>query len=180
MSRPATKTAAQSKSRRWLRWLIEACLIVTILFSVNWYRTRNAASGTAPIVDGRLLNGSPVLLQSYRGRPLLVHFWATWCPICRAEQSTIKSLSEDHQVLTIAMQSGSAKELSEYMRRHQLAYPVVNDQGGSIARRFGVTGVPASFVIDRNGKIRFVEVGYTTELGLRVRLWWAGVMAAGG
>ncbi len=174
MSRPAIKAGAQTRRGRWLRWLIEVCVILAVVFAVNWYRTRDAASGPVPMVDGRLLDGSPVLLQSYRGRPLLVHFWATWCPICRAEQATIKSLSEDHQVLTIVMQSGSAKELSAYVRQHELPYPVVNDQGGFIARRFGVTGVPASFIVDRNGKIRFVEVGYTTELGLRVRLWWAG------
>jgi alkyl hydroperoxide reductase subunit AhpC len=52
----------------------------------------------------------------------------------------------------------------------------LNDEDGWISEKWGVHAVPASFIIDRTGRIRFVEVGYTTEIGLRLRLWWAGIV----
>lgn len=52
-------------------------------------------------------------------------------------------------------------------------FPVVNDLNGSIARAWGVHAVPASFIIGTDGQIRFVEVGYTAELGFRLRRWLA-------
>ncbi len=72
------------------------------------------------------------------------------------------------------MQSGNAAEVSQYLLEHSLHFPVIIDEEGDLARRYGVVGVPASFVIDGLGDIRFSEVGYTTGMGLRVRLWWAG------
>ncbi len=81
---------------------------------------------------------------------------------------------EDWSVITVAMQSGNAAEVSQYLLEHSLHFPVIIDEEGDLARRYGVVGVPASFVIDGLGDIRFSEVGYTTGMGLRVRLWWAG------
>lgn len=61
------------------------------------------------------------------------------------------------------------------MREHELDFPVVNDPDGSIARAWGVHAVPASFILSPDGQIRFVEVGYTTGIGIRLRLWLAGI-----
>ena len=61
------------------------------------------------------------------------------------------------------------------MQDNQLIFPVLLDTSGELATSFGVKGVPASFILDPNGEITFVESGYTTELGLRVRLWLSGL-----
>ena len=52
--------------------------------------------------------------------------------------------------------------------------PVLMDQDGKLARRWGVNGVPATFIVDRAGKIVHASKGYSTEVGLRIRLWLAG------
>lgn len=166
---------ATVRSKRWFRFTWQALLFIAVLFAVHLYVTRNAVTGTAPPFAGKLLSGEPVSLQQFRGRPLLVHFWASWCGICRLEQSSIAALARDHQVITVAMQSGDARAVEKYLREHKLRMPVLLDEHGALARRYGVRGVPASFVVDGNGVIRFVEVGYTTGLGLRLRLWWAGL-----
>lgn len=163
------------RSKRWFRFTWQVLLLIAVLFAVHLYVTRHAVTGAAPPFSGTLLRGERISLQQYRGRPLLVHFWATWCGICRLEQSTIAALARDHQVLTIAMQSGDASAVEKYLHEQKLHLPVLLDQGGRLARRYGVHGVPTSFVIDGNGVIRYVEVGYTTGLGLRLRLWWAGL-----
>jgi thiol-disulfide isomerase/thioredoxin len=107
---------------------------------------------------------------------VLVHFWASWCPVCRAEQSSIAAIAQDNQnVITIAMQSGTPEQVAAYMREQGIAFPVLNDPDGHIARAWGVHAVPVSFIIAPDGEIRFVEVGYTTQIGLRLRMWLAGV-----
>jgi alkyl hydroperoxide reductase subunit AhpC len=71
------------------------------------------------------------------------------------------------------MQSGEAEEVISYMQQEKLQFPVINDPDGIVAQRFGVRAVPSSFVIDENNNIMFRETGFTTETGLRLRLWLA-------
>ncbi len=159
---------------KWIKWLGEAALILVVVVAVGLWQTRGLPDGPAPLFGGTLLDGRPFALEEMRGRPLLLHFWGTWCPVCRLELGNIAAIAEDHQVVTIAMNSGDAEELRAYMEEHQLHFPVIPDEQGTLAARYRVRGVPASFIVDPGGVIRFVEVGYTSELGLRARLWWAG------
>ncbi len=159
--------------RRWLRRTAEIGFLVALVLGARAYVSRGAATGPAPALEGVALNGSRVSLSSLLGRPVLVHFWATWCPVCRLEEANIQAVSRHHAVITVATRSGDATELGEYMEERGLDFPVVLDESGFLATRYGVRGVPVSFIVDAGGQIRFVEVGYTTELGLRARLWWS-------
>ena len=158
---------------RWLRIVIEAFLIVVVLVAVRGWMQRGMISGSIPEINGQLLSGETYTFVTNRDRPLLVHFWATWCPVCKLEQESIQSISEDHAVITIAMQSGEAEEVMAYMRQEQLQFSVVNDPSGVLSRQFGVRAVPSSFIINKDNNIMFRETGFTTEIGLRLRLWLA-------
>ena len=158
---------------RWFKIVVEALLIILVLFAVRAWTQRDMISGPAPELQANLLNDGVYALLTDKRRPLLVHFWASWCPICKLEQGSIQSISEDHAVITVAMQSGEAEEVIAYMREEKLKFPVINDPDGALARRFGVRAVPSSFVIDENNNILFRETGFTTEIGLRLRLWLA-------
>jgi len=132
--------------------------------------------GAAPPLQGALLNGSAYVLPARPTQPVLVHFWATWCPVCRAEQGAIAAIAQDRpDTITVAMQSGSDAEVAKHLVEQGLRFPVLNDSDGRLSSAWGVHAVPASFIISPDGQIRFVEVGYTTALGLRLRLWLAGV-----
>lgn len=148
--------------------------MVLVLLAVHFWQTRNLPRGPAPAFSGNLLDGRPVKLEDYRGRPLLVHFWATWCPVCRLEQDNIQWLARQWPVLTVAMQSGDAGALRSYMKKEGLEFPVLADDSGVLARRWQVNAVPVSFVLDGQGRIRFAVVGYATRAGLALRLWLAG------
>jgi peroxiredoxin len=127
-------------------------------------------------LQGVLLDGKQFVLPARPAQPVLVYFWATWCPVCRAEQGTIEAIAHDNpKVITVAMQSGSRDEVVKHLEEQALSFPVVNDPDNRISASWGVHAVPASFIIDRDGQIRFVEVGYTTGVGLRLRLWLAAV-----
>lgn len=159
--------------RRLPRWLLEVALVLLAMLALEAYLTRDAVSGKAPVFAGTTLQGEPLDLRALQGRPAVVHFWATWCPVCELEQGTIAAIAEDHPLLGVAMQSGTDEEVVDYLGAQGLDYPVINDPRGELARRYGVVGVPTTFVLDAEGKVRFVTRGYTSGPGLRIRLWLA-------
>jgi len=108
-------------------------------------------------------------------KPLLIHFWATWCPTCRVEADTIEYLSKHFEVLTIAVKSGSNQELQNFMQEQGYTFRVLNDAEGRYARKYLVSGFPTSFIYNKKQEHIFSDVGYTSLLGMYLRLWWANL-----
>ena len=156
------------------KYSLEIIFILIIFIAVKSFLQRNLIEGVVPPLDGILLNGQTFNIQSHQGQPILLHFWATWCSICKMEENSISAISEDYKVVTIAMNSGTDQDIKDYLEEREVNFPVMVDEYGEVAKRFGVRGVPTSFVIDSQGNIDFTEVGYTTNWGLRLRLWLAG------
>lgn len=167
--------ATGNRKRRWWRWGVEIGLVLLAVLAVQWWQTRDSISGQAPPLRGALLSGKSIALDNLRGSPVLVHFWATWCPLCRLEEDSIQGLAADHSVITIATTSGGAAEVQSYLTEKGLDFPVLLDEAGSIGRQWEVKGVPTSFVLDGEGNIAYVTIGYSTGWGLRLRLWLAGL-----
>lgn len=179
-SPPNNKAPNDKRKRRWgqrlRRWGFEGAIVLLVLAAVHWYKARPLAEGMAPALSGRAIDTlEQINLSPPLEGPTLVHFWASWCPICKLEEGGIEALGKRHQVITVAMQSGTDAEISRYLGERALDLRVIPDPSGEIARQWGVQVVPASFIIDRDGRIRFRRVGYTTGFGLRARLWLAEV-----
>ena len=158
--------------KAWKGWAYELVLVMAILVAAHFWQTRHVQSGRVPDDALRLVDGTTVRVG---GKPLMVHLWATWCGVCRAEEGNVSSVVGDHDVVTIASDSGSDSELRRVMTDRGLSWHVVNDPSGAIARAWGVSAFPTTFYVTSEGTIRTVEVGYTTTLGMRARLWWAGL-----
>jgi peroxiredoxin len=161
------------RPRKYWRWLRDGAIAVLLLLAIRAYQQRDLARGVAPVLTGRTLDGAQVSLEDYRGAPVLVRFWATWCGVCGAEQSNIDAVARGLPVLSVASQSGSPNEVAAYVKSQRIAHRVIADPEGSLARRFGVRVFPTTLVIDAKGEIRYAEIGYSTELGLRARMWLA-------
>lgn len=157
------------------RWVIEITLILVVLSLARLWMQKDVVSGTAPNISTIMLDGQYFDLYKNKKRPMLIHFWATWCPVCKLEQQNIENISKSYPVITIAMQSGNNDELIQFMQQESLSFKVINDQLATLSSAYSIKGVPVSFIVDENNKIIFTEVGYTTEIGLRMRLWWAGL-----
>lgn len=162
-----------SKKGRLRGWVIYGALFFVVFMAVTTVQKRNLLEGPAPEFSSVTLQGQPFSLEAQRGKPTIIHFWATWCPVCTAEEGTINSLAEDSNIITIAMQSGDHAEVAKHMRERELKYPVIVDQSGELARTYAVRGVPTTYIVDANGDIRFSDVGFATEAGLRAKLWLA-------
>jgi len=171
------ETGRRPRKAKWRNIVVNVLLFVVVVAGIRAWQHRDMISGAAPALQGVTLTGQPYILPAHPAQSVLVHFWGTWCPICRAEQDSIVAIAHDHpNIITVAMQSGKPEEVARYMREQGVDFPVVNDPDGGISNVWGVHAVPASFIIAPDGKIRFVEVGYTSGLGLRLRLWLAGMI----
>ena len=161
--------------KKYSRWIIEIVLILIVITAVKLWVQRDVVTGVAPNITAPLLSGETFDLYQSKPRPILVYYWATWCPVCKLQKSNIENISKDHALISIAMQSGHNEEVKEYMREENLSFKVINDEYGELSKKYNIRGVPVAFIVNRENKIEFVEVGYSTELGLRLRLWWAGL-----
>jgi len=160
------------KQNKFSRIIVQLLLVLLVYFSIRAWQSMDNIQGEAPIIVASMLNGKNFDLREYQSKPVLVHFWATWCPICQFENSNIVNIAKDYQVITIVSWSEGAAQVREYLKKENLSLPVIVDEDGEWAKVYGVKGVPASYIIDENGMIQFIEKGFTSETGLRLRLWW--------
>lgn len=161
-------------NKRWVKLVLEVLFFILLYLVLRAYMQRDMAHGMAPPIQAMTLTQQSFQLSAAR-KPVLVHFWATWCGICKLEQDSIQSIGKDYSLITIAIQSGDDQDVQTYLTEQHLDFPVINDTTGDIAAQYGVVGVPASFIVDPAGDIVAAERGFTTEWGLRLRLWWAGL-----
>ncbi len=114
------------------------------------------AGSEAPAFTLRSVEGAPVSLASLRGRPVLVNFWASWCPPCRAELPDLQALavSQDGclEVVGVALQSGGPEDVAAFARRRGVAYPLLMGDD-AVARAYGVEALPRSVLVDAQGRI---------------------------
>ena len=160
---------AKTVGQRFKSWSITLLLAVVVLFALSAWKSKDMLLGPAPVLAGYDLQGQLMALEP-KDEPTLIYFWATWCPICGFTVSSIASIAEDYPVITVATTSGSEEEIKAYLAQKNIRLPVMMDDSGDLGRHWGVTGVPAIFIVDSKGQITHRSLGYASELGLRARL----------
>ncbi|MEZ7870590.1 MAG: redoxin domain-containing protein [Brachymonas denitrificans] len=149
--------------------------------AAHLWQTRNMASGQAPEVQferAASVGATHTLTQwrqQHAGEPVVLYFWATWCPICKLEQGSVDALVQKYPVLPIAMQSGPAATVATYEQKSGLRWNSAMDPQGDIARTFGVNSTPSFIILAPDGSISSRTVGLTSNWGLQLRLLWARI-----
>jgi len=147
---------------------IAAIFLFILTNIISYIRKPELTSNMLPQLEAQLLDGS--LYSVKKGKPLVLHFWGTWCPTCQLEIGNIEHTSKEYEVLTIAVNSGEDSKLTNYLNEKGLTFRVVNDNRGEWAKKFNVVAYPTTFIYDGKGELKFTEVGYTTTAGLLARL----------
>lgn len=142
---------------------------------LSYFNAPKLSSNKLPYFSATTINKKLFSSQNKHKKPLLIHFWATWCPICKIENSSISSLSSKFDVITIAESSGSNQKIRKFLKQHHLKFRVINDKNGLIASLFKVKAFPSSFIYSPNNKLKFIDVGYSSYLGMYARLLYAGI-----
>jgi peroxiredoxin len=105
------------------------------------------------------------------GKVVVLRFWATWCPFCKEEMKAVQavwSASRDRGLEVLAVNAGQEKaDITEFIARLGVAYPVLLDPGSKTARQYGVTGLPMTVIVGRDGKIKARMLGETDEATFR-------------
>lgn len=165
----------KTKLKHWAKEIATTAVMIFIIANaISYFRSPDLADKTLPNINATLTNQETFSTREFQDKPLLIHFWATWCPTCKLEASNIQTLSEHYEVITVAVKSGSNEKINGYLKEHELDFKVINDQEGRLAEQFSVPAYPTTFIYNSEGKLAFSEVGYTSTLGLSLRMWWAG------
>ncbi len=103
-----------------------------------------------------LVNGKTLKLSDLKGNVVLLNFWATWCPPCRAEIPTMMNLNsimagKPFQMVAISIDEGGKSAIDSYFKQSGHFLPTYFDESGVSAKSYGITGVPESFIIDKQG-----------------------------
>jgi cytochrome c biogenesis protein CcmG/thiol:disulfide interchange protein DsbE len=124
----------------------------------------------APVMP-QLEGGGESSLANYRGRWVLVNFWASWCVPCRQEAPALEQFQHQHGGGSFTVLGIDSRDLSgdgrAFVRKYGLSYPQLRDGDGNTAHDFGTTGVPENFLIDPQGKLRLLLRGPVTSEYLR-------------
>jgi cytochrome c biogenesis protein CcmG/thiol:disulfide interchange protein DsbE len=119
----------------------------------------------APNFELETLDGRTVQLADYRGRPVLVNFWASWCTPCRDEFPFLKKLVARHDDLVVlgVTEDTITSEAETFARRKHATWPLLSDARGQVAREYGVKPIPQTMFVDRDGTMT-VRVNASLEL----------------
>lgn len=172
------------------RVLVLAFIVLSCGVLLTLVRAPSSVQKAAPDFVLPDLTGQVVRLSQLKGKVVVLNIWATWCPPCRKEMPTMELLYQkmkgaDFVMLAASQDVDGRNTVLPYLRESGLTFPVLLDVQGEIGKKYGVTGYPETFIIDRQGMIVHRHIGYndwsqpTVEAALR-RLADQGVWASWG
>jgi peroxiredoxin len=102
------------------------------------------------------LDGKNTSLSDYKGKVVLVNIWATWCPPCVEEMPSMQKLynefnGKNFEILAVSIDAAGIDAVAPFMKKHKLSFPALMDPNGTIKSMYRVTGIPESFIIDKQG-----------------------------
>lgn len=159
--------------------IVVGLIVVGVVYAMNWTGTDAGATSVdvafnnaypAPRVGGTPtdfsvlgLDGKTIRLSDFRGQPVWLNFWATWCPPCRAEMPDINAVYAEYApkgLVILALSLGEDGEtVRQYVQKAEMKFTVGLDSRREIASIYRVAGIPTHIFIDRDGVIRDMQVG---------------------
>ncbi|MFN8529793.1 MAG: TlpA disulfide reductase family protein [Anaerolineae bacterium] len=146
-------------------WVMIGMMVLSLMVVFASMR-QDTGVGSTPDFTASTLSGDTVHLSSYRGQVVMLNFWATWCPPCRAEMPSIEAAYERYQsqgFIVLALNNGeSAQQISPFASMLGLRFPVVLDTDMHLQSAFAIQGYPTSLFIGRDGQVYATHSGGLT------------------
>lgn len=153
--------------------LLFGSVFIFVSVVVDWYRKPNAPAAQLETVLYDLEQNPKVIAQMGYDKPVLLYFWGSWCHFCQYTTPAVQQLAESGTtVLSVALQSGGDEEVKRYLVENGYTFSTINDPNGSLSRSWNIQATP-SLLILKQGKILTHTTGFTSEWGIRFRLWLA-------
>lgn len=147
------------------RWLNAGVMSLLLAAGAQAAGLEARPATPAPELGARDTGGISRTLADYRGRVVLLNFWASWCPPCQREMPSMERLRvkmAGRPLEIVALDSAeTADEVNAFLAKMKLGFPILLDPDGSNTRRWKVFALPTSFLLDANGRVRFVLTGPT-------------------
>src|SRR5688500_16560442 len=162
--------------KRWSRLLLEIGLVAALYLGVSAWQRRHLLSVNERAPELRLhgLDGREHALGDLRGKAVLLHFWATWCGVCKMELSSLNSLQrnlpEDTVLWSVVADGTDRAQIERFVREHDIQYPVLLADEATV-QRFRVTSFPTNYYLDESGTLQQTTVGMSTRASMWLRLW---------
>jgi cytochrome c biogenesis protein CcmG/thiol:disulfide interchange protein DsbE len=161
-------------SRRALRWVIPLAVLPVLLLLGYGFRT-DPRKIPSPLIGKpaapftlKTFDGEPLTLEAFRGRVVVINFWASWCyPACYEEAPALARAwhaYKDRGVMIVGIDIQDKEEAArKFLNQFGLTFPNAPDPMGRVSVDYGVYGVPETFFIDRAGRVRWKHVGAVTD-----------------
>jgi cytochrome c biogenesis protein CcmG, thiol:disulfide interchange protein DsbE len=160
MSTSARRSSSSPPDRRRIAVGVVSALVGALVLNVAAGSATDVATGRQPVpalVLPRLDGSGRLSVVAFRGKVVVVNFWASWCAPCNEEAPLLqRTWARDRQRGLIVLgvdANDAAGDARRFARRHRLTYPLVRDARGSTLGHWGVYGLPFTFVVDRSGRI---------------------------
>ena len=160
----------------------QLALVVGLIVGISAYQTRHHL-GREPAPDFTLQNlaGSSISLSQQRGKKVLLHFFATWCGVCRAELPSLRGLSQNlgpnETLLAIVEDSADVEAVRRFAREHELSYPILLGTRETL-RAYRVGSFPTNYYVNGDGSVQGSTVGLSTRLSMAFRLFFTNAASA--
>jgi len=139
--------------------------MIVLFASCSEKKTEVAEGISAPMLDVRdAKTGQSIDVSQLKGKVVFVNFWASWCPPCKEEMPSIEALhrdlvKNDAFLMVTILYKDDAKTVTDYMSANSYTFPLFTDNDGISAKRYGVTRVPETYLIDKKGVMRKRVIG---------------------
>ncbi|WHX24997.1 redoxin domain-containing protein [Virgibacillus halodenitrificans] len=121
---------------------------------------------TAPDFELVSTNEEKVKLSDYRGKKVMLNFWATWCPPCREEIPDMQNFYDEKEIVILAVNltqtEAKKQDVENFMEKHRVTFPVLLDEASDVSNKYRIQPIPTTYMIDSQGKIRFKAYGAMT------------------
>jgi thiol-disulfide isomerase/thioredoxin len=156
------------------KWSKEILLSLIFLFFasiiINIIKQPDIPNNSLQFLETNIVGKQNTIYKVPKDKPFVVVFWGSWCPICKQDLGNFSKVANKYDVIGVGVNSGSDSDILAFLKEQNISLKTINDDNGEIAQKFNISTYPTTLIYDKDGNLKFTEVGYITTAGIVARL----------